>query len=144
MNKKRNIYVASSWRNRIQPVVVDLLRGLKHTVYDFRNPAPGDAGFSWSEIEPNWLSWTPEQYRAALQSPIAQRGYGFDIGALHASDTCVLVLPSGRSASWEFGYAMGAGKDAYVIMLEPCEPELMYQEAEILTTWTEIRAAFAL
>ena len=36
------IYVASSWRNLLQPGIVLALRRCGHEVYDFRNPAPGD------------------------------------------------------------------------------------------------------
>lgn len=136
------IYVASSWRNHAQPDVVAELRHLGHEVYDFRNPAPGNKGFSWSEIDPNWQQWTAEQYRAALQHPIACQGYGYDIEALRACEACVLVLPSGRSASWEFGYAMGRGKRGVVLQLGPVEPELMYHEAEIATSFAELRSLF--
>ena len=74
--------------------------------------------------------------------PIAVAGYEHDIGALRACDACVLVLPSGRSASWELGYAMGQGKRAAVLQLGKVEPELMYREAEILTSWMALRLAF--
>lgn len=136
------IYVAASWRNAIQPDVVRVLRAVGHDAYDFREPAPGVSGFSWSEIDSSWKNWTPTEYRDALQHPIAKRGYQHDIDALNGCDACVLVLPSGRSASWEFGYAMGAGKRGYVVMLEACEPELMYREAEILVSWTELETRF--
>lgn len=53
-----NIYVASSWRNPYQPKVVELLKQLGHGVYDFRNPAPDNKGFAWSEIDENWEQWT--------------------------------------------------------------------------------------
>lgn len=141
-----NIYVASSWRNALQPSVVALLRNLGHEVYDFRQPNPAkpeETGFSWAEIDPNWQNWTPAEYRAALQHPIAKRGYGFDIGALKSCDACVLVLPSGRSASWEFGYAMGQGKRGYVLQIDKVEPELMYREADILTSMADLHDAFA-
>lgn len=139
------IYVATSWRNTWQPEVVACLREAKHDVYDFRNPEPGDSGFSWSEIDPNWKEWSPEQYRDALQHPIAKRGYGHDIRALRECEACVLVLPSGRSASWELGYAIGQGKKAYVLLpwigAFQVEPELMYQEAEIILTLDDLVAA---
>jgi hypothetical protein len=38
----------------------------------------------------------------------------------------VLVLPCGRSAHLELGYAAGLGQRTAVLMLEPCEAELMY------------------
>lgn len=137
-----NIYVASSWRNIDQPVIVALLRDFGHTVYDFREPAEGVSGFSWSEIDPGWKSWTPEDYRSALRHPIAQRGYGFDVNALQACDACVLVLPSGRSASWELGYAMGQGKCGFVVQLESFEPELMYLQATLIVSLAELAEHF--
>lgn len=136
------IYVASSWRNVLQPGIVHALRRCGHEVYDFRQPEPGNNGFHWSEIDPAWKSWTPEQYREALKHPVAERGYGFDIGALRACEAVVFVLPCGRSASWEFGYAMGQGKRGYVVAFEPCEPELMFREATILTSMDELFDAF--
>lgn len=132
------IYVASSWRNMIQPAIVTILRRCGHEVYDFRHPAPGNKGFAWSEIDPEWKSWTPKQYGDALRHPIAKRGFDLDMNALSGCEACVLVLPSGRSASWEFGWALGAGKKGAVIMLEECEAELMYSGNPILTTMDEI------
>ena len=132
------VYVASSWRNLLQPAIVTALRRTGHDVYDFRHPIAGDSGFSWGDIAATWKGWTPAEYREALQSDIAKRGYEFDINALRECEACVLVLPSGRSASWEFGYATGQGKKAAVVMLESCEPELMYRDAEILTTMDEL------
>lgn len=136
------IYVASSWRNQHQQLVVEHLRRLGHEVYDFRAPVPGDSGFHWSEIDGGWKSWTPEQYRAALQSPIAKRGYEYDITALRGCEAVVLVLPCGRSANWEFGYAMGQGKRGVVLQLEQQEPELMYREATIATSWGDLTEVF--
>jgi hypothetical protein len=132
------IYVASSWRNLLQPAIVAMLRKVGHEVYDFRNPAPGKNGFNWREIDPNWQQWTPAQYRDALQHPIAQAGFELDMASLRACNACVLVLPSGRSASFEFGWAVGTGKKAAVVMFEPCEPELMYRGAAVLTTPDEL------
>lgn len=132
------IYVASSWRNFLQSAIVSMLRAGGHDVYDFRNPAPGNNGFSWREIHPDWANWTPQQYREALEHPIAKQGFEYDINALRECDACVLVLPSGRSASWEFGYALGQGKKGAVVMFDKCEPELMYLGNPILTSPDEV------
>jgi hypothetical protein len=80
----RRIYVASSWRNPIQQQIVADLRGSGHEVYDFRNPAPDNHGFGWSEVNPNWLQWTPEEFIKDLYSghPSVTRGYRFDKDAL--------------------------------------------------------------
>lgn len=119
------IYLASSWRNPHQPSVLAALRAAGHEVYDFRNPAPDNDGFHWSEIDPNWQQWTPEQYHEALNHPIAERGFEHDMQALMACNVCVLVLPCGRSAHLELGWAAGAGKGTIVLQLDPQEPELM-------------------
>jgi len=132
------IYVASSWRNILQPAIVVMLRRCGHEVYDFRNPAPGNNGFSWREIHPDWQNWTPQQYRDALEHPIAKEGFKYDMDALRECEACVLVLPSGRSASFEFGWAIGAGKQGAVVMFDSCEPELMYLGNPIITSPDEL------
>lgn len=118
------IYVASSWRNEQQPTVVAALRQVGHVVYDFREPVPGDNGFRWSEIDPDWKGWSAESYRRQLAHPIAQAGFEKDMAALRECEACVLVLPSGRSAHLEAGWACGAGKFTLVLLADG-EPELM-------------------
>lgn len=120
-----NVYVASSWRNFIQPDVVTILRQAGHDVYDFKNPRAGDVGFHWSEIDPEWKSWTPDQYIEGLSHPIAQAGFKSDFDAMKWADACVLVLPCGRSAHLEAGWFAGAGRPVYVLQIQSEEPELM-------------------
>jgi hypothetical protein len=127
------IYVASSWRNARQPSVVTALRDAGHEVYDFRNPRPGDVGFAWAQIDPNWQAWSPEAFRAALSDPIASDGFRSDFDAMKWADACVLVMPCGRSAHLEAGYFVGAGKPL-VILLSDGEPELMYSMATAICT----------
>lgn len=139
--RRRRIYVASSWRNTAYDGVVAALLSDSHQVYDFRNPRPGDRGFSWAEIDPQWEAWTPEQYRAALDHPIAKRGYASDFAAMKWADTFVLVLPCGRSAHLELGWACGQGKQT-IILLDKMEPELMAKMADtICTSLDEVREA---
>lgn len=125
----RRIYVASSWRNEQQPGVVQRLRDAGFEVYDFRNPSPGNHGFHWSEIDPNWQSWDRSDYLAALVTQIAADGYASDWQAMEWADTGVLLLPSGRSAHLEAGYFVGAGKPLHILLTERQEPELMYRLA---------------
>lgn len=123
----RRIYVASSWRNTIQPYLVRALRNYGHEVYDFRNPPDGGDGFHWSEIDLAWESWSVEEYVAALREPIAQRGFANDKAGMDWADTCVLLLPCGKSAHLEAGYMAGQGKLVIPAFLEEkTEPELMY------------------
>lgn len=130
------IYVASSWRNVEQPQVVEDLRSAGHEVYDFRNPAPGDSGFHWSEIDPNWIDWTPEEYVVALDHKVAKVGFRKDHKAMEWADAFVLVLPCGRSAHLELGWACGKGKRTAILLNdEGFEPELMYKEVDFMSAW---------
>lgn len=140
----RKIYVASSWRNPFQADVVKALSFDGHAVYDFKNPRPGDRGFSWSEIDPNWLKWTAKQYVAALDHPIAKRGFASDFNAMKWADTFVLVLPCGRSAHLELGWAAGAGKQTLILTQDGEEPELMAKMCDhICTSLDEVRMILA-
>jgi len=125
---KRKIYVASSWRNKLQPKVVEALRAEGHEVYDFRHPADGNEGFHWSAIDREWKDWSLQKYVVEIERhPIAASGFKLDKDALNWCDTCVLVLPCGRSAHLEAGYACGQGKDVVFMLNEDqFEPELMY------------------
>lgn len=139
------IYVASSWRNGFQPEAVSVLRALGHEVYDFRNP-PNKSGFGWEQVNPRHDRGAPvtaDEQGWMTSHPTAVAGYEADLCALQDCDACVYVLPCGRSASWEFGYAMGRGKLCYVLWIGEHEPELMFREAEILDGFDELREAFA-
>lgn len=132
--KHRRIYVASSWRNSIQPGIVQALRAAGHEVYDFRNPAPGQKGFAWRDCGGEAATEGPgtgarsiPSYLEAIRSDRAAEGFRYDKSAMDWADTCVLVLPCGRSAHLEAGFMAGEGKDTYVLLHEDkFEPELMY------------------
>ncbi|MDO9186961.1 MAG: hypothetical protein Q7W13_13185 [Bacteroidia bacterium] len=121
------IYVASSWRNEYQQMVVAVLIAMGHEVYDFKNPIAGNTGFQWSHIDNNWLNWNSEEYVAALNHPVAEAGFKLDFDAMKWADCCVMVLPCGRSANTEAGWMKGAGKQVFVFQPEKQEPELMYK-----------------
>jgi len=122
-----NIYVASSWRNQYYPEVVKRLREEGHQVYDFRNPPHGGTGFHWTDVDENAPNWTFEQYVEGLHHPLAERQFEADLMALQQADTCVLVLPCGRSAHTEAGWMAGAKKRVIVYIPEMVELELMYK-----------------
>ena len=121
------IYLASSWRNPYQPLVVKALREAGHEVYDFRNPSNGDEGFKWKNVDGLWEKWSNDDYINALNHPVAERGFKNDFDAMVWADVCILLLPCGRSAHSEAGWMQGAGKPTYVILTEKQEPELMYK-----------------
>lgn len=124
--------------------MVTVLRASGHEVYDFRNPEPGDNGFQWSEIDPDWRLWTSAQFVSALQHPIAVSGFGKDWQAMQWCDACVLVLPCGRSAHLEAGWAIGQGKPTLILLDTESEPELMYNmAAKCVTSLDELVSALA-
>lgn len=139
------IYVASSWRNSYQPSVVGVLRLAGHEVYDFRAPPNGVPGFAWREIDENWQTWTANEYRRHLTThPIAARGFVSDLRGMQWADTCVLVLPCGRSAHLEAGWFCGSGKRCIILTQDGEEPELMALLAtEICTSIAEVLTALA-
>lgn len=133
------IYVASSWRNEYYPDVVNALRKVGHDVYDFRAPSSLDYGFRWGSISPDYLEWSPKEYRDNLSHPLAERQFKNDIEAMESCDTCVLVLPCGRSAHTEAGWFSGKGKRVIVYIPQKEEPELMYKLFDrVATTLNEL------
>src|SRR3990167_5124866 len=136
------VYVATSWKNAHQPDVVAFLRGAGHEVYDFRHPETGNDGFHWTAIDGGWREWDAHRYLAALRHPVAERGFALDMNALRWCDACVLVLPCGRSAHLEAGWAAGAGKVLVIYIPDYDTPELMYGMAgAIVTTLADIEIA---
>lgn len=127
---KRKIYLASSWRNAAQPWAVRTLREAGHEVYDFRNP---ETHFKWSDIDEDWGHWTAGQYAAALDHPLAEAGFKSDMDAMRWADLFVLVLPCGRSAHLELGWAVGQGLDTAILLDNKSEPELMVKMVGLLT-----------
>ena len=189
------VYVASSWRNPIQPAVCAALAtaGIDH--YDFRNP-PGGTGFSWKQVKPDispasfavcnncgqqivystmralgyagrdltgrtdpaaWRhaggvrscagsarydaspkkgsDWEAvDTYLGMIDHPVAIAGFEADFGAMQRADTFVLVLPCGKSAHLELGWAVGAGKRTAILLEDPVEPELMYRMVDFMTS----------
>ncbi len=113
-------------RNEYQQTVVEALRKEGYEVYDFRNPPAGGHGFKWSEIDPEFQNWTPQQCKNSLAHPLAIKQLNNDLEAMKSCDVCVLVLPCGRSAHMEAGWFAGRGKKVIALLPDPQEPELMY------------------
>ena len=127
------MYVASSWRNLIQPDVVKMLVEAGHDVYDFRNPFQNGTGFRWSDIASDWEDWSSEELIDGLEHPLASKGFKSDMDALDWAEAVVMVMPCGRSSHLELGYAVGQRKKT-VVLLSQSEPELMYKMADYLVT----------
>ena len=137
LNDPGRVYVASSWRCEMQQAVVLTLRAAGIDCYDFKHPAPGNEGFHWTEVMPSYPRVGPgspealadaNEYVAALEHPIAVDGFASDFDAMNDCDTCVLVLPCGRSAHLELGWFVGQDKNTAILLDGPSvTPELMYK-----------------
>lgn len=129
------VYIATSWRNDYQPAVVGALRAEGFDVYDFRNPEPGNNGFSWKQINPDYEARKHDvaSYLELLAHPIAEHGFTLDMSALKGADIVVMVMPCGMSASLETGYAVGAGKPTCVFVPAIREPDLMVKMCDLVT-----------
>jgi hypothetical protein len=125
------VYVASSWRNTLQPQVVAVLRKYGHEVYDFKNPHDR-AGFGWEQIRPDWHDLSTADTMELLKHPIADAGFSADMTALRAAHAVVLVQPCGRSAHLELGWAVGAGKRSIVLLYPGEPPDLMYKMCDFI------------
>lgn len=74
-----------------------------------------------------------EQYRKGLEDPWSETQFKSDMEALEWADTCVLVLPCGRSAHTEAGWMAGTGRKTIVYIPEMQEAELMYKLFDYVT-----------
>lgn len=133
------IYLASSWRNQGNyPQALHYLRQWGHDVYDFKREA-----FAWKELGSDWENWNQEQFRAALSTDKSKANFQRDMTALENCDACVMVLPCGKSAHLELGWAVGAKKKSYVLQMEPTQPELMYLMCDkIIINFQELEKEF--
>jgi hypothetical protein len=143
MSRPSYVYVASSWRNPMQPAVCAVLKAAAIDHYDFRNPE-GGTGFSWREVKTDRPSvsgiatkgsdWEQvDEYLRMVNHPRAIEGFDADFAAMEKADTFVMVLPCGKSAHLELGWAIGAGKRTAILLEDPIEPELMYRCADYLS-----------
>lgn len=141
------VYVASSWRNTTQPIVVQALRNMGIDCYDFKD----EEGFHWSET--GMASYDRgtngpvkmEEYLPALRHPRALQGFNRDHAAMVKADACVMVLPCGNSAHLELGWMAGQNKRTIIyIPMSEVVPDLMYLEADrIVTSMAELIEEFS-
>ncbi|HEV8656930.1 MAG TPA: hypothetical protein VGR85_15600 [Candidatus Limnocylindria bacterium] len=137
------VYVASSWRNPRYEGVIERLRAEDIPHYDFKQPRPGIGGFAWTDVwkdiaadgqgANDWQKAKGEQVVEMLKHPIAVYGFHHEYSALLDSWACLLVMPCGRSAHLEMGYAIGSRKPSVVLLDTESEAELMWKMADLVT-----------
>lgn len=128
------IYLASSWKNVAEVrQLAARLRDAGHAVDDFTDDSRGRFVFHYSELG------NPAELDAIsfLQHNQARRAFLEDKKMIDWADAVVLLLPAGRSAHLEAGYAKGTGKQLVIYQPEgfPAgEFDVMYGFADLLTT----------
>ena len=130
------IYVASSWRNERQLEVVNYLNNLGYDAYNFRK---AQTAFEWKDVDVPVDGVSIHQtdsitFINGLDHPTAQAGFNADFEAMKESDAFLLLLPCGKSAHLEAGWAIGQGKPTCILLSDFTEPELMYNMADFIAT----------
>lgn len=116
----------------MQVAVVHALRLSGIDCYDFRND---EGGFRWSDVKgsPHIRDGESiDDYLRMIAHPLAINGFNRDFAAMDKADVFVLVLPCGRSAHLELGWAIGMKKRTAILLEDPIEPELMYRMVDYL------------
>jgi hypothetical protein len=126
------IYMASSWKNvNAVRVWAEFLRDKGHEVDDFTDDSRGRFVFYYKDLPDN------EHLNAItlLQYEQAQRAFKEDKSHIDWAEVLFLLLPCGRSAHLEAGYAIGSGKQLIVFQERFPEGEfdVMYGFADLIT-----------
>ena len=122
----KRIYLIGSMRNEDIPVLGRALRALGHEVHDeWYAPGP-NADEYWREYE---LA-KGHTFIDAIKGRHAEEVFGYDKKYLDRADTVVLLMPAGRSAHLELGYAVGQGKETHIVLDDPDRWDIMYRFAD--------------
>ncbi len=129
------IYIASSWRNQYQQQLVEELRKRGHKVYDFKHPYGRNDVPVWESVSvtQNLRSAYVEkclkggEFKRMLLDRQSIKRFEEHFTAMQDADTCILLLPAGRSSHIEAGHMNGMGKRVFVMdTSKEVTPELMY------------------
>jgi hypothetical protein len=137
MKNKQKVYIASSWRNPFFELVAKAITTAGHELLSFKEPGHS---FSWDEIDPNWESWTPEEYiEALLRDNKAILGFRHDMMLIDGADWVVMLMPCGLSSGIELGYASGRGKKTMTLILPEAKvrPDLMIKVSRVIVDSTD-------
>lgn len=128
------IYIASSWKNTV--LARHVARELKAgglEVDCFCDPSTGRYVFHWTEFVDREEDLAKYNAIEFLEDRRTQRAFIEDKKWLDWADACVLVLPAGRSAHLEAGYAAGQGKPLFITgIFAKGEFDVMYGFAQRL------------
>ena len=108
------VYLASSWKNeKAVSYIAELLRKEGHEVDAFTDTSTGRYVFHISEIG-NPKNLHPEDF---MKDSRTKKAFLEDKKWLDWCDCCLLILPCGKSAHLEGGYAKGKGKKLIIFAM---------------------------
>ena len=135
------VYIATSWKNATDAILVaNRLRQEGHVVDCFCDKNSGRYLFNWNDFFISKKELKNCDLLELLSNPEVKYkvhiAFHEDKKWLDWADVCVLLLPSGRSAHLEAGYAKGQGKKLYVLGgFIKGEFDVMYNFADGLFRW---------
>lgn len=108
----KSIYLIGSLRNPNIREVARKLRSHSYEVFDDWHGTHAEADDCWQKycVSRGW------SYTQALAGPSAQATFSLDKAYIEKQDAVVMVLPAGRSAHLELGYARGIGKPGFILL----------------------------
>ena len=138
------IYLASSWkRKETVRVMHDILVKRGHVVDSFCSTDGKRSSFNWDELV-EIMYKEGIDLRSANAISMAdhwrvKEAFREDKKYIDWSDTLIMLMPCGRSAHLEAGYAAGTGKKLYIIGgFEKGEFEVMYGFADGMYEYNDV------
>ena len=115
---KQLVYLAGALKNERIPLIGNALRAVGFDVMDEWWTPGRDADVNWQHYE----TVRGRTFIEALRGRAATNTFLFDKSYIDLCDTFVVVMPAGKSAMLELGYAKGSGKPSYML-LDESHPE---------------------
>ncbi|MDP2856498.1 MAG: hypothetical protein Q8P50_00785 [Bacillota bacterium] len=130
------VYIVSSWRNaETIRKMADYLRLRGMEVDDFTDSRGGERYvFDRYVFDARGCGLENADAMEFLRDERVQRAFAEDKRGLDWAEGVLLILPAGRSAHLEAGYAVGKGKKLVILgEFPPGEYDTMYGFADLLT-----------
>ena len=128
----KKIYLAGSWKNAKEILYIrEYLQMHGHIVDCFASEDNGRISFNWAKLVDIQYKLPHMDAKDMLEVEKVKQAFVEDKKWLEWCEVCILVLPSGKSAHLEAGYAKGQGKRLYIFgELQKGDFDVMYGFAD--------------
>lgn len=132
-NKINKIFISTSWKNETQAIhLANALRDKGYEVDCFCDSSTGRFVFSYNEL----INYESMDCIEFIKTKQATKAFNEDKKYIEWCDLLIMVLPCGKSAHLEAGYAKGIGKKVFMLGSFPSgEFDVMYKFANKLIRW---------